>query len=56
MVRHGRSLALAITIKVAPQRLSAEEYGPTVLAAVLASATADRVSGNFNGTRHCMAL
>nr|XP_023696536.1 eIF-2-alpha kinase activator GCN1 [Paramormyrops kingsleyae] len=51
MVRHGRSLALAIIIKAAPQRLSAEEYGPTVLAAVLASATADRIPIATSGIR-----
>uniref|UniRef100_A0A671RTY5 TOG domain-containing protein n=1 Tax=Sinocyclocheilus anshuiensis TaxID=1608454 RepID=A0A671RTY5_9TELE len=43
MVRHGRSLALAIAVKSAPDQLCSEEYSSTVLETVLSSATADRV-------------
>ena len=43
MVRHGRSLALAIAVKSAPEKLCAPEYSSAVLEAVLSSATADRV-------------
>lgn len=43
MVRHGRSLALAIAVKSAPDRLCSEEFSSSVLEAVLSSATADRV-------------
>uniref|UniRef100_A0A672PW32 GCN1 activator of EIF2AK4 n=1 Tax=Sinocyclocheilus grahami TaxID=75366 RepID=A0A672PW32_SINGR len=43
MVRHGRSLALAIAVKSAPDQLCSEEYSSSVLEAVLSSATADRV-------------
>ena len=43
MVRHGRSMALAIAVKAAPEQLCVEEYSETVNDAVLASATADRV-------------
>ncbi|KTF81573.1 hypothetical protein cypCar_00036989 [Cyprinus carpio] len=42
MVRHGRSLALAIAVKSAPDQLCSEEYSSSVLEAVLSSATADR--------------
>lgn len=47
MVRHGRSLALAIAVKSAPEKLCAKEYCDTVTEAILANATADRVSRKF---------
>lgn len=43
MVRHGRSMALAIAVKSAPEKLCAPEYSSTVLDAILSSSTADRV-------------
>lgn len=43
MVRHGRSMALAIAVKSAPEQLCAPEYSSTVLDVVLSSSTADRV-------------
>jgi len=49
MVRHGRSLALAIAVKSAPERLCVDEYSSSVLEAVLSSATADRVRAVFRG-------
>ncbi|XP_061115886.1 stalled ribosome sensor GCN1 [Conger conger] len=51
MVRHGRSLALAIAVRAAPDRLCGEEYGATVLEAVLTSATADRIPIATSGIR-----
>ncbi|XP_035236035.1 eIF-2-alpha kinase activator GCN1 [Anguilla anguilla] len=51
MVRHGRSLALAIAVRAAPDRLCGEEYGAAVLEAVLASATADRIPIATSGVR-----
>ncbi|KAI1900715.1 hypothetical protein AGOR_G00052750 [Albula goreensis] len=51
MVRHGRSLALAIAVKAAPGQLCGEEYGAAVLEAVLASATADRIPIATSGIR-----
>lgn len=47
MVRHGRSLALAIAVKSAPERLCGKDYGDTVTETILASATADRVRPVF---------
>lgn len=44
MVRHGRSLALAIAVKSAPEKLCVEEYSDSVAETILANATADRVS------------
>lgn len=44
MVRHGRSLALAIAVKCAPERLCEKEYGDVVMETILTNATADRVS------------
>lgn len=44
MVRHGRSLALAIAVKAAPDRLCGRDYGDTVTESIMANATADRVS------------
>ncbi|XP_071778358.1 stalled ribosome sensor GCN1 [Centroberyx gerrardi] len=51
MVRHGRSLALAIAVKSAPEQLCAEEYSATVAEAVLANATADRIPIATSGIR-----
>uniref|UniRef100_A0A8K9V568 GCN1 activator of EIF2AK4 n=1 Tax=Oncorhynchus mykiss TaxID=8022 RepID=A0A8K9V568_ONCMY len=47
MVRHGRSMTLAIAIKSAPEQLCVEEYSSTVTEAILASATADRVGTSY---------
>ncbi len=47
MVRHGRSLALAIAVKSAPERLCGKDYCDTVAETVLANATADRVRTAF---------
>lgn len=46
MVRHGRSLALAIAVKSAPEKLNGKDYCDTVTEMVLTNATADRVSAN----------
>lgn len=43
MVRHGRSLALAIAVKCDPERLCGKEYSETVSETILVNATADRV-------------
>ncbi|XP_016426339.1 eIF-2-alpha kinase activator GCN1-like [Sinocyclocheilus rhinocerous] len=51
MVRHGRSLTLAIAVKSAPDQLCSEEYSSTVLEAVLSSATADRIPIACSGIR-----
>ncbi|XP_056628816.1 eIF-2-alpha kinase activator GCN1 isoform X1 [Triplophysa dalaica] len=51
MVRHGRSVALAIAVKSAPAQLYSEEYRSTVLEAVLSSATADRIPIACSGIR-----
>nr|XP_055023389.1 eIF-2-alpha kinase activator GCN1 [Misgurnus anguillicaudatus] len=51
MVRHGRSLALAIAVKSAPGQLCSEEYRSAVLEAVLSSATADRIPIACSGIR-----
>ncbi|KAL2092754.1 hypothetical protein ACEWY4_012552 [Coilia grayii] len=51
MVRHGRSLALAIAVKSAPQQLCADEYKSTVLDMVLTNATADRIPIACSGIR-----
>ncbi|XP_062310264.1 stalled ribosome sensor GCN1 [Osmerus eperlanus] len=51
MVRHGRSLALAISVKSAPEQLCVEEYCSTVTEAILASATADRIPIATSGVR-----
>uniref|UniRef100_A0A671RTK2 TOG domain-containing protein n=1 Tax=Sinocyclocheilus anshuiensis TaxID=1608454 RepID=A0A671RTK2_9TELE len=51
MVRHGRSLALAIAVKSAPDQLCSEEYSSTVLETVLSSATADRIPIACSGIR-----
>uniref|UniRef100_UPI0037E8FE79 stalled ribosome sensor GCN1 n=1 Tax=Semicossyphus pulcher TaxID=241346 RepID=UPI0037E8FE79 len=51
MVRHGRSLALAIAIKSAPEKLSEKEYCDTVTETILANATADRIPIATSGIR-----
>uniref|UniRef100_A0A673CI32 GCN1 activator of EIF2AK4 n=1 Tax=Sphaeramia orbicularis TaxID=375764 RepID=A0A673CI32_9TELE len=51
MVRHGRSLALAIAVKSAPEKLCAKEYSDTVTEMVLANATADRIPIATSGIR-----
>lgn len=43
MVRHGRSLALAIAVKSAPEKLCGKDYCNTVTETILTNATADRV-------------
>lgn len=43
MVRHGRSMALAIALKSAPERLCGKEYSDSVTETILINATADRV-------------
>lgn len=43
MVRHGRSMALAIALKSAPDKMCGKEYCDTVTETVLVNATADRV-------------
>ncbi|KAM6931319.1 stalled ribosome sensor GCN1 [Xenentodon cancila] len=51
MVRHGRSLALAIAVKCAPERLCGKEYCDTVTETILANATADRIPIATSGIR-----
>ncbi|KAL4660360.1 eIF-2-alpha kinase activator GCN1 [Arapaima gigas] len=51
MVRHGRSLTLAVAVKSAPEQLWGVEYKTTVLDAILASATADRIPIATSGIR-----
>ncbi|KAM6965565.1 stalled ribosome sensor GCN1 [Aplochiton taeniatus] len=51
MVRHGRSMALAIAVKSAPGQLCVEEYSATVTEAILASAIADRIPIATSGIR-----
>uniref|UniRef100_A0A4W4EK25 TOG domain-containing protein n=1 Tax=Electrophorus electricus TaxID=8005 RepID=A0A4W4EK25_ELEEL len=51
MVRHGRSLALAIAVKSAPEQMASPEYSATVLEAILSSATADRIPIACSGIR-----
>ncbi|XP_062399503.1 stalled ribosome sensor GCN1 [Sardina pilchardus] len=51
MVRHGRSLALSIAVKSAPEQLSADEYKSTLLDMVLVNATADRIPIACSGIR-----
>lgn len=52
MVRHGRSLALAIAVKSAPEKLCGKDYYDTVTETILANATADRVSTNVVYVRY----
>ncbi|XP_015253816.1 PREDICTED: translational activator GCN1 [Cyprinodon variegatus] len=51
MVRHGRSLALAIAVKAAPDRLCGKDYGETVTETILTNATADRIPIATSGIR-----
>ncbi|KAK9522292.1 hypothetical protein VZT92_018767 [Zoarces viviparus] len=51
MVRHGRSLAMAIAIKSAPEKLCGKEYCDTVTDTVLTNATADRIPIATSGIR-----
>ncbi|XP_012704734.2 eIF-2-alpha kinase activator GCN1 isoform X1 [Fundulus heteroclitus] len=51
MVRHGRSLALAIAVKTAPEKLCAKDYCETVTETVLTNATADRIPIATSGIR-----
>uniref|UniRef100_A0A669DZS4 GCN1 activator of EIF2AK4 n=1 Tax=Oreochromis niloticus TaxID=8128 RepID=A0A669DZS4_ORENI len=51
MVRHGRSLALAIAVKSAPEKLCGNEYCDTVTETILANATADRIPIATSGIR-----
>nr|XP_020454851.1 eIF-2-alpha kinase activator GCN1 isoform X2 [Monopterus albus] len=51
MVRHGRSLALAIAVKSAPDKLCGKEYCDTVTETILANATADRIPIATSGIR-----
>lgn len=47
MVRHGRSMALSIALKSAPERLWGKEYCDSVTETVLVNAIADRVRRMF---------
>ncbi|XP_062854960.1 stalled ribosome sensor GCN1 [Trichomycterus rosablanca] len=51
MVRHGRSMALALAVKSAPEQLCGPEYSSSVLEAILSSATADRIPIACSGIR-----
>ncbi|XP_059192909.1 stalled ribosome sensor GCN1 [Centropristis striata] len=51
MVRHGRSLAMSIAVKSAPERLCAKEYCDTVTETILTNATADRIPIATSGIR-----
>uniref|UniRef100_A0A1A8L3W7 GCN1 general control of amino-acid synthesis 1-like 1 n=2 Tax=Nothobranchius pienaari TaxID=704102 RepID=A0A1A8L3W7_9TELE len=51
MVRHGRSLAVAIAVKSAPERLCGKDYCDTVTETILANATADRIPIATSGIR-----
>ncbi|XP_043967606.1 eIF-2-alpha kinase activator GCN1 [Gambusia affinis] len=51
MVRHGRSLALAIAVKSAPEKLCGKDYCDTVTEMVLTNATADRIPIATSGIR-----
>ncbi|XP_076586806.1 stalled ribosome sensor GCN1 [Chaetodon auriga] len=51
MVRHGRSLALAIAVKCAPEKLCGKDYYDTVTETILANATADRIPIATSGIR-----
>ncbi|XP_051924087.1 eIF-2-alpha kinase activator GCN1 [Hippocampus zosterae] len=51
MVRHGRSLALAIAVKCAPEKLCGKEYCDTVMETILKNATADRIPIASSGIR-----
>ncbi|KAA8578930.1 hypothetical protein FQN60_017531 [Etheostoma spectabile] len=51
MVRHGRSLAMAIAVKSAPEKLCGKEYCDTVTETILTNATADRIPIATSGIR-----
>uniref|UniRef100_A0A3Q3WWH8 TOG domain-containing protein n=1 Tax=Mola mola TaxID=94237 RepID=A0A3Q3WWH8_MOLML len=51
MVRHGRSLALAIAVKCAPEKLCGKEFGDSVTETILANTTADRIPIATSGIR-----
>ncbi|XP_043572024.1 eIF-2-alpha kinase activator GCN1 [Chiloscyllium plagiosum] len=51
MVRHGRSVALSVAMKVAPSKLCTPEYNTSVLDMIIASATADRIPIATSGIR-----
>uniref|UniRef100_A0A7N8XZY4 GCN1 activator of EIF2AK4 n=1 Tax=Mastacembelus armatus TaxID=205130 RepID=A0A7N8XZY4_9TELE len=51
MVRHGRSLALAIAVKSAPEKMCGKEYCHTVTETILTNATADRIPIATSGVR-----
>ncbi|XP_054628453.1 eIF-2-alpha kinase activator GCN1 isoform X1 [Dunckerocampus dactyliophorus] len=51
MVRHGRSLALAIAVKCAPMKLCGKEYSDGVTETILTNATADRIPIACSGIR-----
>ncbi|KAJ4944183.1 hypothetical protein JOQ06_012728, partial [Pogonophryne albipinna] len=51
MVRHGRSLAMSIAVKCAPERLCGGEYCDTVTETILTNATADRIPIATSGIR-----
>ncbi|KAM9858158.1 stalled ribosome sensor GCN1 [Aulostomus maculatus] len=51
MVRHGRSLALAIAVKCAPEKLCVKEYCDTVTETILTNAAADRIPIATSGIR-----
>ncbi|XP_035021502.1 eIF-2-alpha kinase activator GCN1 [Hippoglossus stenolepis] len=51
MVRHGRSMALAIAVKSAPEKLCGTEYFDTVSETILTNATADRIPIATSGIR-----
>ncbi|XP_008140997.2 eIF-2-alpha kinase activator GCN1 [Eptesicus fuscus] len=51
MVRHGRSLALAVAVNVAPSRLCAGKYSGEVQDMILSNAVADRIPIAVSGVR-----
>ncbi|KAK1328698.1 hypothetical protein QTO34_012273 [Cnephaeus nilssonii] len=51
MVRHGRSLALAVAVNVAPSRLCAGKYSGDVQDMILSNAVADRIPIAVSGVR-----
>ncbi|XP_072911784.1 stalled ribosome sensor GCN1 [Hemitrygon akajei] len=51
MVRHGRSVALSIAMKAAPNKLCTLEYNASILDMIFASATADRIPIATSGIR-----
>lgn len=51
MVRHGRSLALAIAVKSCPEKLWGKDYCDTLTETILTNATADRIPIATSGIR-----